>query len=139
MRQLRKSAETRLRRSMTAVAVALISAPLLIAALPSPAGAIKRCPPLIVSNNSILCLATNYGTSADTNVTLTLYDSIGTPVETCGPQSISPKAPAGCLHTVSGAELVSCVVTGEGSLTRVSLSTLLSSSNLNSAAAVECR
>jgi hypothetical protein len=128
-----------LRRSMTAVALALIAVPVLIAVLPSPAGATKRCPPVVVEDNIVLCSATNHGTSADTDVVILLRNNTGAPVASCPSGAIAPKASISCLYSATGTHIVSCEVTGEGSLTRVSFGTAVSTTNLTLAAAVECR
>ena len=128
-----------LRRSMPRVAVAFISASLLIAAVASPTWAIKKCPGLFVDNNVALCIITNFATVPDTNVTMKMYSSGGTVAAECFHEAVPPKASRTCAAFTEITEVFSCEVVGENSNSRVSLSVLALPGTRNTAAAVDCR
>jgi hypothetical protein len=121
-------------------ALTLLSAALtLICAVAAPVWATKRCPPVTMQNSGGECKVVNYSTTADLNVTITLYDRGGAVLKTCGPTSIPEKGQDFCIFS-TGAPIadVGCEVTGEGSLARVSLVTYVPGTT-HTGAAVECR
>jgi hypothetical protein len=110
-----------------------------IVALASPAAAVKRCPPLAVGlNGQCTCAAFNYGTTPDTNVTLTLYNALSGDLGSCGPLTIQPDRGAHCTEIFdASAGRCGCKVTGEGGTTAVSL--MVHQGSENAQAAVNCR
>ena len=127
-----------MKRMQTARLSMVVAAALtLLPALASPAWATKRCPPLVVGDGNVVeCKVANYGTTADTNVKITLYDGDGNAVRTCGPTTIPAKGSVFCNRDFNDLEDIGCEVTGEGGSARVSLIVFSASTTV---AAVECR
>jgi hypothetical protein len=128
------------RLQTTRLSMVVVAALTLLPALASPAWATKRCPPLVVGDGNLVeCKVANYGTTADTNVRITLYDGGGNAVRTCGPMSIPAKGSVFCNRDFTDLEDIGCEVTGEGGSARVSLIVFISASSSSTGAAVECR
>ena len=108
------------KRMRTTLSLTLISAALPLIAT-GPVWAAKKCPPLVANNNGVECKVTNYATTPDNNVTITIYDGSGTIEFHCGPLSIPPKATRFCVAQIGSADNVSCEVTGEGASARAAL------------------
>src|SRR5262245_21012939 len=124
----------------SAVALFFTSAALaVVLVLPSPAWAVRRCPGLVITNNAAECKVVNYSTTVDTAVLITLYDTGGNVVSSCGPSPINAKGSIlwGCAAGALPVDL-SCEVTGEGTLARVSLY-VKGPTIPNTGAIVECR
>jgi hypothetical protein len=100
----------------------LLAALLLGIAWASPAAA-DLCPPVPVTNGTCKCTVHNYGSKDDADITITLYDSEGTVLETCGPFTLAPNSNIACTFLIpSGSDRCACTVTGESGKTLTSLS-----------------
>src|SRR5262245_32191913 len=70
---------------------------LLLAPLAGPAGATRRCAPLVVQNpNGVECKVANFATAKDTGVVIKIYDHNGDAAATCGPLEVPAKGSAFC-------------------------------------------
>jgi hypothetical protein len=101
---------------LTAVALCFVFA------LVAPAGATKYCgpiPELGGANDCCECVVWNFGTAADTGVTITLYTVDGPSVT--GPLTIVAGGQASSFHCPSGDGYCACKVTGENTTTRAAL------------------
>ena len=88
------------------------------------AAATKRCAPLPVQNTGgpiCKCSVQNYSTVADAGVKIEVYAENGG-ITTCGPSTVDAKTATSCRVSILAGTSCGCVVTGEGSLTRASLS-----------------
>lgn len=97
----------------------------------------KYCGNLSVETNQICeCVVRNYGTTADTNITIFLY--IAGLFETCGSLTVGPGEFSTCGHQFQGEGYCGCKVIGEGSYTRASLVVEAGSTNFTPLASLPC-
>ena len=105
------------------------------------AAAVKHCAPIPVPSSgatpSCKCAVQNYGTVADTGVTINVYAMNGG-FTTCGPQTVAARTGTYCHVSIALGTMCGCTVTGEGTLTSASLS-VTDQTTLGAIATSECR
>jgi hypothetical protein len=105
------------------------------------AAAVKHCAPIPVQvygpTPSCKCAVQNYGTVADTGVTINVYAMNGG-FTTCGPQTILARTGTFCHASIAPGTMCGCTVTGEGTLTSASLS-VTDQTTLGAITTSECR
>ena len=105
------------------------------------AAAVKHCAPIPVqavgATPTCKCAVQNYGTVADTGVTINVYAMNGG-FTTCGPHTILGRTGTYCHVSIAPGTMCGCTVTGEGTLTSASLS-VTDQTTLGAVSTVECR
>lgn len=99
----------------------------------APAFALDYCAPVgfVLAGGKCACLVWNYATTRDTNITIELsWWDAGLGSETWGPDYIPPNSGSVVSHEFTSGGYCGCKVTGDGGLSRTSLSVRSSDNTL---------